>query len=152
FLTATRLAAWQPPPPTPIHWSAPEIVDAVKPGDIVAIPIVAHIDEGWHLYALEPIEGGPLPTTLSTAPDRLFSLNAKNIDRPEPTRAPDPNFGTETSYYEESATFTLPITVAAGAPSGDRDIQITARFQACNDRICLRPQTATMTVKTSVRR
>lgn len=145
-------AAGQLPPPTPIRWSAYEVSDAVKPGRTVLVQVAAQIDDGWHLYALEPIQGGPIPTKLSATPDPPFTLNEKTIGSPEPKRAHDPNFGTETAYYEESATFDLPITVAANAPPVDREIEITARFQACNDQICLRPQTATMRVTVSVRR
>jgi len=145
-------ASAQPAPPTPIRWSAGEIAGAVKPGQTMIVPIAALIDEGWHLYALEAVEGGPIPTQLSAGPNPPFALNEKDIVRPEPKRAQDSNFGTETAFYEESAAFELPIAIAVTAAPTQRDLEIIARFQACNDRICLRPQTATMKVKVSVER
>ena len=144
-------AAAQQTAPTPIRWSAADEKVSAKPGETIVVRIAAQIDEGWHLYALDPIEGGPIPTKLSVAPAPPFSLLEKEIDKPEPKRAQDPNFGVETAYYEESATFGLPIAIAKNAPAGERVVEIAARFQACNESICLRPQTATMPVKVTVR-
>lgn len=145
-------AVAQQPPPTPIRWTSAGAPDPVRAGQTVIVQVTAQIDEGWHLYALEPVPGGPIPTKLSAAPDPPFVLNEKHIDSPEPKRAPDPNFGTETAYYEDSATFGLPIRIAANTPAGEREVEITARFQACTDQICLRPQTATMRVKVKIAR
>lgn len=125
-------------------------VDA-KAGQTVVVQVSAVIDDGWHLYALEPIEGGPIPTKLAVAPAPPFSLIDKDVEKPEPKRAQDPNFGIETAYYEDGATFGLPIAIAKSAAAGERVVEITARFQACNDHICLRPQTATMPVTVTIR-
>lgn len=143
---ATLVGAAGAQAPTPIRWSAAEDKITAKPGGTATVRIAAQIDEGWHLYALEPIEGGPIPTTLAAAPTPPFTLLEKEIDKPEPKRAQDPNFGIETAYYEDSASFGLPIAVSKDAPAGERVVEVTARFQACNDTICLRPQVATMRV------
>jgi DsbC/DsbD-like thiol-disulfide interchange protein len=137
--------------PKPIRWSAVESRVAARPGQTVVVQVAAVIDEGWHLYALDPIEGGPIPTKLGAGPAPTFSLIEKDIEKPEPKRAVDPNFNIETAYYEESAAFGLPIAVAKDAGSGERALEITARFQACNDHICLRPQTATIPVTVTIR-
>lgn len=156
LLAATGFVAAQPSdsprasqdgPPTPIRWAASDVTQSVKPGQTVVVQIAAQIDEGWHLYALDPIEGGPIPTKLSAGPNPPFTLADKDIQRADPKRSHDPNFGIETAYYEDSASFGLPIVVAANAAAGEKDVEITARFQACNEQICLRPQTATMRVK-----
>lgn len=137
----------QDPPPNPIRWSAQPPTGSVQAGGIVHVQVTAVMDEGWHLYALDPVEGGPIPTKISAGPAPAFTLEEKDIDKPEPKRAPDPNFGVETAYYEGSATFGLPIKVAGDVPPGERDVEIAARFQACNDQFCLRPQTATMKIR-----
>lgn len=149
---ASAAAAAQEQPPTPIRWSAQQPSEPVKAGQSVSVQVTAVIDEGWHLYALDPVEGGPIPTRITASPAPAFTLREKDIVKPEPKRAQDPNFNIETAYYEESATFGLPIAVAADVAAGERELEVTARFQACNDRICLRPQTSTMKVKVTVRR
>lgn len=146
-LILAALIAAQEPPANPIRWSAQPPAETVKAGGTIIVQAIAVMDEGWHLYALDPVEGGPIPTTISAGPAPAFTLIAKDIDKPEPKRAPDPNFGVETAYYEGSATFGLPIKVAADVPAGERELEITARFQACNDKFCLRPQTATMKIR-----
>ena len=152
ILLTTGIGGIGGPQPTPIRWSAEQPQNAaVKPGQDIVVRVSAQIDEGWHLYALEAIPGGPIPTRIGVAPDPPFTLNEKHIESPEPKRAHDPNFGLETAYYEQTATFGVPVTVGAKAPAGSRDVEISARFQACNDQICLRPQTATMRVKVDVR-
>ena len=137
--------------PTPIRWSAQKPAESVVAGKIVTVQISAVIDDGWHLYALDPIEGGPIPTRLGVGPKATFTLDEKEIEKPEPKRAHDPNFGVETAYYEDAATFGLPVATAASLPAGERELEITARFQACNDQICLRPQTATMKVGVQIK-
>jgi thiol:disulfide interchange protein DsbD len=145
-------ASAQEQPPTPIRWSAQQPSESVKAGQSVSVQVTAVIDEGWHLYALDPVEGGPIPTRISASPTPAFTLREKDIDKPEPKRAQDPNFNIETAYYEESVTFGLPIAVASDVAAGEREIEVTARFQACNDSICLRPQAATMKIKVTVRK
>jgi len=142
----------QEQPPTPIRWAAQQPSEGVKAGQSVHVQVTAVIDDGWHLYALDPVEGGPIPTRITAGPAPTFALQEKDIVRSEPKRAHDPNFGIETAYYEETTTFGLPITVSKDLAAGERELEITARFQACNDTICLRPQAATMKVKLTVRK
>ncbi len=137
----------QEPPATPIRWSAQPSAETVKAGAVLGVEVTADMDEGWHLYALDPVEGGPIPTKIGAGPAPAFTLREKDIEKPEPKRSVDPNFGVETAYYEGSATFGLPIRVAADVSPGEREIEVTARFQACNDKFCLRPQTATMKIR-----
>ncbi len=137
-------------PQQPIRWSAAETKIPAKAGQTVVVQVSATIDEGWHLYALEPVEGGPIPTKLAAGPASAFALVEKDIEKAEPRRAIDPNFNMETAFYEETAAFGLPIAVAKTAAAGDRTVEITAAFQACNDRICLRPQTAAMRVTLTI--
>src|SRR5437867_7437706 len=107
----TAPSAAQEQTPTPIRWSAQPPAQSVTAGGVITVQAVALIDEGWHLYALDAVEGGPIPTRITAGPAAAFTLREKDIEKPEPTRALDPNFSVETAYYEESATFGLPITV-----------------------------------------
>jgi len=140
------LSAAQQQSPTPIRWSAQALAQNVAAGGVITVQAVASIDDGWHLYALDAVEGGPIPTRITAGPAPAFTLQEKDIEKEEPKRALDPNFSIETAYYEDTATFGLPIAVGANVKVGEREIEVTVRFQACNSRICLRPQTATMKV------
>jgi thiol:disulfide interchange protein DsbD len=137
-------------PLTPVRWSVQSAPATVAAGQTLRVEIVAQIDEGWHLYALEQEQKGPVPTQLTAGPSPAFTLAPKDIEAPEPQKTQDPNFGTETAWYADSAVFTLPIKVAAGTAAGEQAIEVKARFQACNDTLCLRPATITLPVKVTV--
>jgi len=140
---AVALAAQQQAP-TPIRWSAQPRAPDARAGGVIMVQATAEIDEGWHLYALDAVEAGPIPTRFGAGPADAFALQNQDIEKEEPQRALDPNFSVETAYYEGSATFGLPIVVAGDVTAGERRLEVTVRFQACTTRICLRPQTATM--------
>lgn len=134
----------------PVRWSVQAAPSAVTAGQIARIQVAAQIDDGWHLYALDQVEKGPLPTELTAGAEPTFTLRQQDIESPEPQRTEDRNFGVETAWYAESAVFTLPVKVAADAAAGPRVIEVRARFQACNDVLCLRPATVTLPVKVTV--
>ena len=125
----------------PVTWeikkgSAPTA--AVKAGDTVVVDVVAHIERGWHLYSLTPVENGPRPTRITIAAGQGFELGGK-IKAPDPTTAMDPNFRVETEFYDESATFGIPIRVLPDAAPGKSVATVQVRYQTCNDRECLPP-------------
>ena len=119
LVLATAFTAAQEPPPTPIRWAAQQPSEAVKAGGSISIQLTAAIDDGWHLYALDPVEGGPIPTRITAGPAPTFVLQEKDIVRSDPKRAHDANFGIETAYYEESTTFGLPIAVSKDLKAGE---------------------------------
>jgi thiol:disulfide interchange protein DsbD len=126
----------------PIRWSIrpPAIKGPLKPGDKFSVKLVAEIDAGWHLYSLSQMEGGPVPTRITLAPNQPFKLAGK-VASPAPLVAHDPNFDIDTEFYEGTATFTLPVRVNADAASGKTKLQVSASFQSCNDQFCLPPRT-----------
>ena len=85
LILAVTLSA-QEPPATPIRWSAEQPTESVKAGGVLGVQVTAVIDEGWHLYALDPVEGGPIPTRIAAGPAPAFTLQEKDIEKPEPKR------------------------------------------------------------------
>ena len=85
--------------PSPVKWSIQK-APAICPGrPDVAIQFAAQIEKGWHLYALEQPSDGPIPTQISVGPGPHFTLDPKKIDKPEPEKINDENFGVETHHY-----------------------------------------------------
>lgn len=124
----------------PITWSldTPRLSKPLQPGGSFEARLTATIQKGWHLYALTQPVGGPMPTRVTLPDGQPFAL-AGPIKSPPPYTEQDPNFGIETEFFAESVTFTLPIKVAAEAKAGPHVLQVTVRFQACNDRLRLPP-------------
>lgn len=126
----------------PVKWSlkSEKAVETLKSGDEFKAFLSAKIEKGWHLYALEKIDGGPIPTKVSVAEDAPFELG--KIEVPEPIEVDDSAFGITTKFYENDVKFNLPLKVLSSFESGKSELKIKIRFQMCNDQMCLPPKTA----------
>lgn len=96
----------------------------------------AEIEKGWHLYALEKIENGPIPTRISLVENQPFELG--KIVAPKPIETDDTAFGVVTKFYEVSAEFGLPLRVLENTDAAK--LQVKVYYQICNDEICLPPK------------
>ena len=136
----------------PVRWSlvgnaAPRAVIA---GRTVPVTVQADIAKGWHIYSLTQKSGGPIPLRIAVegAPD--VSMRGL-IKAPKPEKYVDKNFGMTTELYSGSPRFTIPIAVP-GRATGARNVQVTARYQVCSDKLCLPPRTDTVRVALRIAR
>jgi DsbC/DsbD-like thiol-disulfide interchange protein len=149
---AAALAFASTAAPDPVTWGfegAP--AKPVKAGSRFSLTLVAHIQEGWHLYSLKPMEEGPIPTRIWLPDGQPFALAAA-VGAPAPEVRQDPSFNMEVELYEGEAAFTLPLAVAAGTPSGARALTVNASYQTCNNKLCLPPKTVKVEVPLTVSR
>jgi len=130
------------PVDNPIEWAARVKKNAspLKPGSIFTVLVTAKIADGWHLYSMDEMEGGPTPTWLIVPDGQPFTLKGR-VREPQPTVEFDPNFNLETRYFENSVTFEMSIKAGARVPAGANTVRIDVRYQTCNDRTCLPPKT-----------
>jgi thiol:disulfide interchange protein DsbD len=115
----------------------------VKQSETLKAVLRAEIESGWHLYATDQPEGGPIPTTIKITEGKPYKIDGE-IASPQPKVKPDPNFEVdgkplETKYFELNAKFTVP--VAATGDTQVEDLSFDVRFQLCNDTFCLPPKT-----------
>jgi thiol:disulfide interchange protein len=130
----------------PVTWSVKANASAaLKPGEKLTAQVTAEIQGGWHLYSVTQGAGGPIPTRITVPDGQPFKL-AGSVSGPRPHVQMDPNFQINTETYEGSATFSVPVTVAADAATGAQQLNINARYQACNDTLCLPPKTVKLNV------
>ena len=142
-------AGAQQGPLQPVKWSLaidPAGGSAAAGGTLTAV-VTAAIDDGWHVYAPDEANVGPRPVELTVVKNPVFAA-AGRMEAPEPSREMDEAFGQITASYADSATFRLPVSVAAGAAAGPHVLEIDVSFQACDGSICL-PAKA-VRVKTAV--
>ena len=99
----------------------------------------ATIEDGWYIYAPSTPPGGPNPTTIKLADGGALEVKGK-LAQPKPDKHFDEGFQMETESFKKAASFGLPVVVKADA-SGAAKATVKARFQACNERICLPPKT-----------
>jgi thiol:disulfide interchange protein DsbD len=115
---------------------------SLKTNDSFTAKVTADLEEGWHLYALEQTEGGPIATKIYLPENSFFKL-AGDISSPAPRTDFDQNFQIETKFFDRQATFTLPVKTI-GAANGD-DLAVNVYYQTCNDSVCLPPKTVRVT-------
>ena len=135
---------------SPAKWSLS--TDAKGPmlanGDAFKANVKADIETGWHLYALEQPEGGPIATTIKVSEGAPFEITGK-IESPKPVTKVDPLFigldgkALVTKYYSDAVTFVVP--VKANAAASTDQLAFDVRFQLCNDTSCTPPKTIRVT-------
>ncbi len=141
FIVFVSIAALAQRPNEVVTWKGSlPVPAALRPGAKVTAKLEAKIQAGWHVYSISQPPGGPTPTVISVPEGQPFRL-AGPVAGPVPHSVYDPNFQMQTEYYVDSATFRVPLRVAAGAASGPGKAMIDVIFQTCNDRICLPPAT-----------
>lgn len=117
----------------PVHWLAQaQVPNGVHVGSRFAVLLHAKIDDGWHLYALPDSDSFPLATEIGLA--KTPSADLVRVEEAKPHRSVDPESHVVTSWFAQSATFTLRLVATADTP---RDLQVLVRYQACNERMCL---------------
>jgi len=144
----TRAEATQKPP---VHWhikSSP--AKPVKPGAKFNVAITGELEPGWHLYALEEPQSGPIATEIALTEGDPADLI--RVEEGKPKVILDPAFQVPTGFFEKAADFTLHLQLAKQASYGDQQLRVLLRYQSCNDRVCLPPVTDTVTVPFTVGR
>jgi DsbC/DsbD-like thiol-disulfide interchange protein len=137
----------------PIRWSASVVRSRpfYHPGQNLTVVLKADIDAGWHLYSFpQPPDSPVFPAFIIVPKGQAFAL-AGEIERPAAESAMDPNFGVETSFYEDSVAFRIPLRVAARLHPGKQKLTLQVRYQTCNDRKCLPPKTETIETSIKIR-
>lgn len=148
-LCSLLMAAVQRPADV-VRWAAAP-AGVVAAGATVKVTVVARVQPGWKLYAIEQPADGPEPLTFTVEKGRGFSVATKQIVAPKAKVQNDENFGLQTRYYENDVSFTIPVAVSASA-SGATQLPLEVTFQACGQNICLRPYTQKLQVPITISR
>ena len=138
----------------PAKWSLSSDAAAasLKSGDVVKALLKADIESGWHLYALEQPEGGPIATTIKVTEGKPFELTGK-ITSAKPITRTDPLFTgydgkpLETKFFADLAQFNM--SLKATSDTAADNISVDVRFQLCNDTFCLPPKTVRVSLSGS---
>ena len=129
----------------PAKWSLVSDLkdESLKLGETFNAELKADIESGWHLYALEQPEGGPVATTIKITDGKPFEI-ADKITSPKPTEKTDPLFTgfdgkpLQTKFFTTGVTFTVPLKTTADVRNDELSLDV--RFQLCNDTVCLPPK------------
>ena len=133
----------------PVRWSFSDHDVKATPGVPLTLHVTAEIEPGWHLYGMKKIEDGPIPTTLVLDQGQAFEA-AGPIHASPPVSTEDPNYGIKVDYYIGRAHFDLPLRAVNGHKPGLDALKVTARYQMCNDHMCLTPKKVTITLPVEI--
>lgn len=142
YFSATPLSA-QNFPPQPAEWKT-WIVD--KHSDSAVIVVAGSLAAGWHIYAQQEPENGPIPLRIAIDDPRVAEIRGK-LGGSAPTRRQDPSFQLLTEVYLSDFTLRVPIHLKEAAGGA---IPLAIRYQACNDHTCLPPRTVHLSVSARV--
>lgn len=146
-ISAVALAA---APPDSVVWKIQDApVTPLKPGARFTVTLVGQIQEGWHIYAVRPVSGGPIPTRVWIAEGQPVLL-AGNIKASTPETVQDPSFNVEVEQYEGDAEFALPLRISSAAANESFVVVVHASYQSCNNKICLPPKTVKVEVPVTI--
>ena len=147
-LFATACSVWAQKK-DPVQWTLTSDVTAAPPGATVPLKFSATIEPGWHIYSLTIVKevNGPNPTTASVV--ESAAVESSKIYQPYPLKKLDPTIDLDTEMFEDRMDLWVPVRIKSDA-KGPVDIAVQARYQACDDRECLRPVTKTGNVMLTI--
>ena len=144
-LLAFTAPAFAAKPPVAWHVDPPK---PARPGARLQLTLTGQLDPGWHLYALQEPEGGPIATTVALTEGDPAEL--AEVTEAKPATARDPAFDAPTSFFDRTAVFHLRAAVARNAQPGQQTLHILVRYQSCNGQVCLPPRTDTVPVPLTI--
>lgn len=123
--------------------------EPVRPGQEFPVGVQATVATGWHLYALDEPEDGPVPLEFNARAEGSMTLVSVGADRPD--RGPAAGSAAGVNFYQGQPRFRLRLRAEPVLMAGAVAAVIEIRYQACNERMCLPPRTATLSFPLRVR-
>ncbi|HEU4370329.1 MAG TPA: protein-disulfide reductase DsbD domain-containing protein [Methylomirabilota bacterium] len=102
----------------------------------LALTVELAIAPGFHVYAA-PVADGLVPLSVEVAP--IEGLEVGEASWPPPRRFDMAELADQLWVHEGTVHGTLPLTFTAAPGGGDHVVEITVRYQACDDSSCLMP-------------
>ncbi len=112
-------------------------VDTVHPGSSFQVAVIGEVEEGWHVNANPPTLEYLIPTEFKLEPVEGFTFG--KMQYPEAVRLKFAFAAEELDVYEGRVVIGFPVSIARGEQPGEKVIEGTFRYQACNDQVCLAP-------------
>ncbi|MYB19717.1 MAG: thioredoxin domain-containing protein, partial [Holophagales bacterium] len=120
---------------------------ALRPGDDAGeyeVDVDLVIREGWHLNGPEPLQEDLIGTTVEGAGNRF---DITNLRYPEPRRTQVSTQSGDVLIYEGRQRITFMLRPSISGPEElPVSVPISIRLQACDDQLCLLPETVVLEV------
>jgi hypothetical protein len=135
----------QTPAPS-VQWSASvKSLGADANNARATLVLSALIPEGWHVYALTQVPGGPTALRVTLEQGAAAQVAGAATGTTPETRH-DPSFDLDTQFYTHAFSLNFPLKTqgpSQGAPPllGTPPLPVQVRFQLCSERECQPPKT-----------
>lgn len=101
----------------------------------------ATIDEGWHIYSQNIADGGPVKTSFTFAPSKVYKPVGKTIE-PKPIVKFEKSFDMNVSYFARSVIFQQKVKLTGSTAT----VKGTLEYMVCDDSQCLPPETVEFSI------
>ncbi len=124
----------------PVKWT----VASKKLNSKEAVVFVkATIENGWHIYAQNVPDGGPVPTTFTFNPSKDFTLNGATTPTTKAKSKYEDTFKMNVPYFNQEVVFQQKIKLNSNKPT---TVSGTVEFMSCDKTRCLPPDEYNFTV------
>jgi len=120
---------------------------SLAPGTTADVRVTVAVAEGFHVQANPASEPYLIPIRLELGDDPRVHVGLPAYPAGKPYRLKGSSI--DFSTYEGTFELCIPLSAPRMAAPGDATLEGVLRYQACNDRICLKP--AAIPVRISVR-
>ncbi|MAX27240.1 MAG: hypothetical protein CMJ19_22315 [Phycisphaeraceae bacterium] len=141
--------------PQPVKISAVSMAKQTSPGSKFVVAVTLDIQKPWHVNGAADMIPSDLsyliPTQVKLA-DSTDWLTAGQLQRPEAHVLPVTYTGSpiDLPVYEGKSVFYLPVRVNENVASGQYNVDISVRYQTCDDKSCLAPKTEIISLPVTV--
>jgi cytochrome c biogenesis protein CcdA len=115
--------------------------DAVRPGSRARVALTVALPEGLHVQSDKPRDPTLIPTVLTIEPPAGIGIN--HLVYPHPTDFKQEGQAEPLAVFEHEFVVGAEVEIAGSVPAGDLVIPARLRYQACDDKVCFQPITAT---------
>ncbi|MDB5388257.1 MAG: hypothetical protein JWM11_3903 [Planctomycetaceae bacterium] len=123
-------------------------VDRLPAGDACEFVVVLKIDDGWHINPNPAGDEFAIPTELTMK--SKFKVKAEEISYPEPEEHDVPGLKKKLQYYSKQVEIRGVLDVPKSASGQEEVLEFLVKYQACNEKKCLRPMTLSIKVPVKV--
>lgn len=120
----------------------------IKSGTSTQISVALDIDNGYHINSNRPTEKYLIPTTLKL--DRMTGLTVAVVRYPKAKLQKFSFSDKPLSVFEGKAILKFTARALPSLPPGNHTLKGKLTLQACNDQLCLRPQTVDVDIPIEV--
>lgn len=124
---------------TPVKW---QVASKKINSKEAVILIKATIQNGWHIYAQNVPEGGPISTSFTFKNSKDFTLNGKPVENVKAKSKFEDVFKMNVPYFANEVVFQQKVKLTGKQAS----VSGTVEFMACDKTQCLPPDEYSFTV------